>query len=480
MQDSPTIKLPDALEAYRHRRPSKATREAEEIDGSEMELKIATYLVLRGWSDEEIVAYFERERFPRYLEEGSDSGTRSRIGRARLSYESFCAEDREHASLPANEHALNPPPTRVSEIDHDPGSRLYDSGQLRFLVLEERRKAEERGDPFPTLTEWRKEIIDVSETLLGRTVSPKTAQRISDDLRRNRNVRYEAIDGKRKTVHLTEKGLRASRRVKGKWCQLIPGRARRSLPSRPLADPTVARAAPPMQKRKPSRRPRRVRPGERRRRRIESLRKTQQINGYHRITFGGNKVRYLTFLTSQDEWLATELWPSLLIGFDEYGLPVYRTIPVQDITRLVDDPLRAMLPRTWKPRQKWFASAVELVKNDDGFTVGEYADANGELNPAIGVVFQSRFNFWPQPGDHRLTERVIRVKGTGSGRGRRYTFEDVGPAPALTATFDFDGFVATLEDDALLAAVSKLPTGWFSMPYRRQQLIHRLTGDPQP
>jgi hypothetical protein len=159
-----------------------------------------------------------------------------------------------------------------------------------------------------------------------------------------------------------------------------------------------------------------------------------------------------------------------MVGFDAFDLPLFLTVAATD-----DDPIRALLPGGWAPREQWFAGAVELEANADGFRVAEWVDEDGLAHPRVGIIAQSAYNFF-QPLLHAdPMGRVIEVRGTKTLKKRWYSFSDAGDALSLAFEFDIDAFLDALSGQELVDQVCNTPTGWFHMPLKRQRLIHWLT-----
>jgi predicted transcriptional regulator len=479
------IKLPPDLEAYTRDRPSKAVRQAQGIDGSAMELRLVSTLHRAGFREEEIIDYFRRHRLPRYVEEaeatGSDSWLRSLIRRAQRSHEGYTPrETPEGGSTESVADGLTTHPTRVTEIDHNPSRRVYDSAILRFLVLKARREAEDRGDPPLILTRWREEIVAVSRRMYGGPVSFKTAQRLSDSLLDSGYVRLEKLDGKRKAICLTEKGRRLAVPI-GRFSRFVP--LSRDAVARSAEDGPRARQPqllpPPSKPMSRNRKPRSRGNGWKQRR--HQFRKENLINDYYRLSFTGNKIRYIQLLTPPEEWRGALVWAPVVAGYDDADVPIYTTILAPED---VGSPIHTVLPHAWTPRWQVFAAAVELLRDDNRFRVAEYADENGELHPSIGVIMQSWRNFFGPLNEANLSERAIRVKPTGRRRPkmgnrnfRAYEFSDAGSKLHAPLEFDFEAFLGDLAGDHHVARILALPAGWFAMPPKRRMLTQRLTGE---
>lgn len=459
------------LAAYVTRCPTAEMCKDEGISRSDMALKLVTVLLRQGWSAEEIIEYCKRVRLPRLEEEG-ERWLRYLVSRAKTNIDAYT--NRTHGNADARDavqgSSLPTPPTCNKEIDHNP-PRLYDSPVLRFFVLKARREAEERGDPAPNLTEWRDEIVSVSAELPGGPVSEKTAQRLSNALMESGYFVRERIDGRSQAVHLTENGRRLSFPKGEKWVRFIPLKKDAPL----IAETTDVPAEVPRPVKQGLRSPNPQRVRERQRRRPERFRKHNRINEYYRLSFRGNRVRYVQFLAPDSEWFSGPVWSPFVVGYDVLGLPLYLTIPTfGDDCPAADTLVRGLLPDAWKPSDQWFAPAVELEAEGDHFRIAEYPDENGELHPAVGVIKQSESNFFAPLFAAGLNNRIIRVRGTGTKLGRRYEFADAGEALDLPVTFDFNRFEADLSDPRRAMGLQVLPTGWYHMPPKRKKLVQRL------
>lgn len=479
------IQLPEDLQTYRDDCPDARRRQFLRIDGSENELRIVTILVRSGYTDEEVVDYFDAYELPRYSEEKKPERwllsliktARSNIHMHQQSRNKTDCRDYEDDGREEN--------IRVIESGHN---QVYGFGPLPYLVLRERREAEDRGD-VPILTHWYQEIIDLSGGLITDRVSLRTARRLGMALREAEYVETKMLDGKRRAVVLTEKGRRAAEPVRGKW--------RRSLYLMPFAlpeisvdpaggdellgtaaalhgilpDPQALVAETSVVMPRPSR-PRPPISRERARRlETERLRRYERMNGAFRLTFRGNRVRYIQLLSPVEHWARGHVWEQLLVGFDAAGLPVYETVGA-----MTPDSLRPLLPDTWKPRDRCFAAAVELEPEGEGFRVAERLGDDGQLRPRIGIIVQSAYNFFQPLLRTEPAGQVLRVKGTDTGKRRMYHFTNAGDALVLDLTFDRDLFLNGLFDEGRLETIRKLPCGWFHMPPGRQQLVWNLLG----
>jgi hypothetical protein len=487
------ISLPPKLAEYRDDcKLSKAERQAEHIDGSLMELQIATVLLRKGWSDEEILDYFDFHQLPRHMEDckkdGSYTGTLSRIATARESVLSYSSRSVDADQSPGQLELVEGLPTNpphVIESEHNLETQTYASGALRLLALRIVSEWDEKEE-IHKLTDWRKRIIEESAQLPEKPVSMMTARRLTDGLIESGYVEAERIDGRSDAPHLTEKGCRASEPVRGKWRRMIPLKTRRPLGASVeqsveeeveedeipvvVAPPRKTAKAPAPQRRDP------------RYLHTEGYRKRSQINGHYRLRFAGNTIRYIQLLAPIEERVGGPLWLYLPTGYDDDGLALFSTVVADEDPD--EDPLCSVMPEAWEAHEQYVLPAAELVKTSEGFQVAEHLDEAGERRPSIGVICQSRFNFFRPLQAIEPNGRIVQVKGSGSSakprKGaaknyRRFQFTDVGQALPLAISFDFEQFLADLLDPGHLQRALTLPKGWFYMPEQRHRLIHRLT-----
>src|SRR6185437_1652365 len=134
MAFDPDIVLPAELASYRDQRASKKTRMQSKVDGSLMELRIATYLVRAGWEDNEILDYFDHHQLPRHVEDikesGSSAASVSRIATARMSVSKFSQNPSISDETDDEEEGLPHTPLHVIESGHNPQSQTYSSATL--------------------------------------------------------------------------------------------------------------------------------------------------------------------------------------------------------------------------------------------------------------------------------------------------------------------------------------------------------------
>jgi hypothetical protein len=358
---------------------------------------------------------------------------------------------------------------------------------LRQLVLSGLKEAESAGRVI-TLSQWYEEIIEISARLPSRQVSLSTARRLAGRLRSNGYVDTEKLDGKRERVLLTAKGRRAAELIRGKWRRLI---SLKPVSAEPVSDQQQedepADDGPPLVPPVPGdldqlpaersiaatvsirRRRRQPSPERVRRRRISHQRLHEQMNGSFRLSFRGNTIRYIQVLSPVEEWSRGPVWEQLLTGYDQDGLPLYTTLGVVD-----DDPIASLLPDAWRPRDRCFAAAVELKQDKDGFQVAEWVDENNQPHPRVGVLVQSARNFFQPLLRAEPSGRILRVKGSGTGKKRTYEFTGAGVALPLNVEFDLDAFLDELFAEDRIEQLSELPPGWFQMPPKRQQLVQWL------
>jgi hypothetical protein len=315
-------------------------------DRSMMELQIATALCRRGLHDEQIVVWFNEHRLSKHQEnkDADETWLKSLIATARNSISSW---------RPPEDQEPTPHPLHViSEIDPNPANkRTYRDAVLPYRVLQGLRAAEEAGLGAATLTKWRQEIVNISElhsinmSEVYAPVSVTTAKRLSNNLIKFGYVQTEKIDGKRKAVLLTSKGLRWSMPARGRWSRSIvfPSMSRKD-------SPVVHQPPAPVEKvrRKMTLKARRAVP-------ISTRRARHQFNNHYRLWFGGRTVRYVQLLTPPEQWLAADLWSRLAASHDEHG-PRYIAAGPDD----GDDPLLQVVP--WPAKAKHLAAAVELKR----------------------------------------------------------------------------------------------------------------------
>ncbi len=432
-----------------------------------MELKIVSALQRAGATDNEIFAYFDHYKLPRYTEEGkSRSWLLSLIKRSNSS-----RKTREESSTQS---------LRVIENEHNREKQSYRDGLLVHQILR-LRAAREREGHRPILTEWHKEIIEVSSEGVTKPLSLMTARRMSEALVDQGYVRLEPLNKKSKLVLLTEKGWSASELVRGRWGRYIDLWLS---PAEIKDDPLPTEAGDRLPDTRPTedgrpavRRPRRQASGQTSEiKRISTLRKDNQINGSYRLRFKRNKIRYIQMLTPPDEWVGGDLWLQLQVEFDSEGLPEYLTLLAEEDRN--DDPISSLVPRRWKARaDQVVAMAAELEETDSGYRLAEYLDERGELCPAVGVIVQSSANFFT-PLHSQPFGQILRVRGVGAGKRRRYSFCPVADGLPLPTDLEFDHLVSEIENPAHRDRIAQLPAGWFHMPLKRKALVQQLLGFP--
>jgi hypothetical protein len=340
------------------------------------------------------------------------------------------------------------------------------------------RAAGERAGHTPILTEWRKEIIEVSSEGGKQPVSVMTARRMSEALVKRGYVRLEPLNKKSKLVVLTQKGWKASEPGRGKWSRYIDIWVAPSPQERVATVEASSREEDvqlPERKQLPARRRRSVLSAEGQRiKHISSLRKNHQINGSYWLRFKGNKIRYIQLVTPRDEWVGGRLWLQLQVEFDQEGLPQYVTLLAEEDS--TTDPVSPLVPRRWKARKDQVLTvAVEVEETTAGYKVAEYVDEHGELRLAIGVIVQSSANFFSRlPAQPH--GKILRVRGTGQGEGRRYSLEPVADALPISTDFGFDQLVDDIASTHHRDRIARLPAGWFYMPPKRKALVQQLLG----
>lgn len=465
MSAIPNPVLDPVLVAYRDRRPSKSERRSSKVDGSEMELQIVTALKRAGVTDEGVFAYFDHYRLPRYTEEGrSRSWLQSLIKTAVESNRSYVSkgvngEDQQ-------QH------TRVIGSEHNRQKQSKADGVLVHLVLRRRVQGEADGD-VPIKTEWWREIIEVSTGRITKPVSLSTARRMSEALIEQGYVRLEPLNKKSDLVYLTPRGQKAAELVKGKWGRFInlhplPDRVSPVEPETTDTEPEskpVATSKP--KKRRAS--------GAKRRPKVATVRRKQQINGRLRLTFGGNKIRYFQLLTPPDSWVYGPVWVQLCVGYDENHDPIHLTVLSDDADQ---DEIGPLLPKAWKARTQRFAAGIELVRTKTGFDVAEYVDENGEVLPRVGVIVQSDYNFFERLRGADPVGRIVQVQGEKKLDERMYSFRTVGDAIPTAVTFDLASLLDDISGEAAKERILQLPSGWFHMPPKRQRLVQQLLAEP--
>jgi hypothetical protein len=462
-------RLPAHLARYRDRRPSRQQRRREGIDGSQMELEIVSLLVREGLRDGEIARYFDRNRLPRYLEEGrSRSWLASLVKTARENQGRHLASSPPEAGTAAGSRETE----RVIGIQHTPPpERTYASAALPFLVL--RARAEGGPESLPLLGGWYREIVEVSRRLPAGPVGLSTARDLAGRLRQRGYVATERLPGNRQRVRLTEKGRAAARPVLGRWSRFVPvGYAGRAGPPGAGGPPEDVPEAPaPRPPASGRRQPEPPDPGRGRRQRVVRERRHERLNGWYRLSFRGNRIRHFQLLTPPEQWLGTAAWENLLTGIDPDGLPLFAWVAAEEH----DDPVRPLVPDGWRPYECAFALALEFEKEKAGFRVSRFQTPGGE-QPRLGVIEQSSSNFFQPLARVEWEGKIIRAKGVGSKLQRRYEFEPVADAPDLETDLSLPEVLASLEQDRHRDLLAALPKGWFHMPLKRKQLVAQLLG----
>jgi hypothetical protein len=466
------LRLPAHLARYRNERPSRSRRRSRGIDGSALELEIVSILVRGGLTDEEIAEYFEDNDLPRYVEEKrSQRWLGSLIATARRNRARFLSSQ---ARTGTRERTDDTHTKRVIEIQHtpDPG-RTYASTALPFLVLRARLGGESE-DRLPLLTEWYREIIEVSRHLVTRPIGLSTARGLAGRLRERGYVATERLPGNRQRVRLTEKGRAAARPVMGRWSRYLPV----GYSNRPADVPAAEDAPETHEPAPPAPRPRRQRRppnAERKRRQRVSLeRRHERMNGWYRLSFRGIKIRYFQLLTPPEEWLGATAWENLITGVDEEGLPLFSWVAAEE----GDDPVRPLVPPQWRPNECVFALALEFERDGPGgFRVAHFHAADGAVQPKLGVIEQSSLNFFRPLAKIEWEGKILRAKGVGSKLSRRFEFDAVADAPPLETDLTLWDVVASLEQAEHRDLLAALPRGWFYMPLKRKQLVADLLGN---
>lgn len=466
------VTLSHDLVSYLQDRPKTST--AQYPDRSECELRIVSELMRAECSDDEIISFFLRHSPPIFTKKGI-GWLRSIIFRSHESIDEF-RHTHPHTHVIENGHTL----------DEKSDTRTYAPPHLPFLVLRERLQREDEGE-IPILSQWQREIIDVS--IMTAPLSHRTARRLADDLVRCGYVRTEPRPSNRKAVLLTERGRAAAQPVYGWMARWIPLRSGPSpettaaehtqalpLPASTVESQTpVEPAAMEIAPDRPKRTKRRT-PEEHARRYAEKTRKHGQLNGFLRLQFKGNRKPYIQILTPPNEWLGVESWLQLHLGFDANGLPVYRSIAD-------DEPIARHLERlkyAYPPYPQNFLVAAQLVRKRDGFQVHEQPDEHGVLKPSVGVIAQAMNFFGPLIRVSDPCGHILRVSGTGRTGSheyenrRRYRFEVVAPAIELDPSPNIQEVKESLVDGTAESLAEALPAGWFKMPPMRKQLLFEL------
>lgn len=468
-------RLPAHLARYRDERPSRSRRQSQGLDGSALELEIVSFLVRGGLTDDEIVDYFERYGLPRYVEEKrSQTWLASLIATARENHERFLSSQARPETDERTDDTHN---TRVIEIQHTPApGRTYASAALPFLVLRARLEGESDGR-LPLLTEWYREIIEVSRQLVTRPIALSTARDLAGRLRERGYVGTERLPGNRQRVRLTEKGRAAATPVMGRWSRFVPvGYGGRAVP--PTAEHPPEGAPGEREQDPPAPRPLRQRrppnAERRRRQRVTRERRHGRLNGWYRLSFRGPRIRYFQLLTPPGDWLGTTAWENLVTGIDGEGLPLLSWVASEE----GDDPVRALVPPEWQPYECVFALALEFEREGrGGFRIAHFRAADGAMQPKLGVIEQSNFNFFRPLTRVAWEGKILRAKGVGSKLRRRFEFEPVADAPPLETDLTLWEVVASLEQAEHRELLASLPRGWFYMPLKRKQLVAQLLGN---
>jgi hypothetical protein len=145
---------------------------------------------------------------------------------------------------------------------------------------------------------------------------------------------------------------------------------------------------------------------------------------------------------------------------------VFTTIIAEEDTS--QDPLRSILPDSWRASEQFALPAVELAATKNGYEVAVHKDEVGKQSPSIGVICEPKRIFLDPLKEIKPDGRIIKVKGSGSKptkanptNRRRYQFTDVGEALPLTVSFDFEQFLKDLGDSRHEQRALALPNGWF-------------------
>jgi hypothetical protein len=467
-RDPSTIQLPGALASYRDERPGKQDRRRRDVDGSQTELRIVSTLVRLGLTDDEILEYFRLHELPRFMEEGqSETWLGSLIRTARTSEIDFALSRQETSTEDDTQQQ------RVVEIQHTPSeARTYASVQLPFLVLQERARRE-NDEEHVLLTQWYAEIIEVSKSLPKKPVGLSTARVLAQRLREAGYAETERLPGNRQRVRLTDKGRYAATPVRGKWCRFIPLTTSESRGSVALIEPPAVVEQPATTSQVRMRRP--TSPEQKQRNRTVLERRHQRVNDLFRISFRGNKVRFMQLLTPPAEWLKGPVWAQLITGADEDGLPIYSWIAAED----GDDPVRAIMPSDWEPFEKRFALAAEFEQHGAELALATYPAPSGTVLPAIGLIAESprNFSFFDPLRASEWGGSILQVKGTGAMPRRRFTFTPIADAVDLRFSFDLEAaLLGSMHEQRHREQLSALPAGWFHMPRQRKMLVSRLLG----
>jgi hypothetical protein len=226
---------------------------------------------------------------------------------------------------------------------------------------------------------------------------------------------------------------------------------------------------------RPQRRPRWIISAERKRK-LERARERrhERVNGFLRLSFRGNKIRFIQLLTPPDEWASATMWKGLPTGFDDAG--------IEEFTWTADDAMirPLMSPASWEPGECCFSVAVELERQPDGFTPATYVDDHGEIRPRVGIIGQSFSNFFKPILKLDSPMNVLRIRGRDTRKERRFDIDAVGDRLPFATSLDLDELLRTLEPEFHRERLERLPPGWFAMPRKRKQLVWWLLGLSTP
>lgn len=204
--------------------------------------------------------------------------------------------------------------------------------------------------------------------------------------------------------------------------------------------------------------------------RAETLRRERSlIDDAHRIHIPGTRWTYLQLVTPIDEWLQVRLHEQLRVGFDDGGIPVFRSFVSPRDFALggpdADDPVeeRTLRDGGFRASEKLIGVAAELVRTGAGFELATRLENGVEL-PNVGLIVQARTNFYRPLRAYRSREdKVIGARKRGTGKDTAYEFAVACEAIEIPAGLapDLDAFLHSLADEGEMRAVlDSLPDGW--------------------
>jgi hypothetical protein len=204
-------------------------------------------------------------------------------------------------------------------------------------------------------------------------------------------------------------------------------------------------------------------------------RKRNDYDGRYRISFfeDGKRVFHLALLTPAADIWNCVMYEQAIVGFDAEGRPI-RANWIDDDAEFELRPKSMPALRRFRdppePRARTLAVGVLLTETDTGrfeMAHDQIPDALGELRPRVGLIVQGVRNFWmpllnaaPTPDG-----RLFRVKKLGAKINRHFTFDDIGPCPAVNLApgnlIDLDAYVEEIADrQRLRRLLDDLPANW--------------------